>query len=78
MSKPPLKDEGGRLTTYGLSCGYVEMHVKDEESGVTLSYRHGVYVINGFLADVPFSETARTLATARKKFDDKKRQMRGS
>jgi hypothetical protein len=44
---PPLKTKRGRLTAYGLACGYIESKSVGDV-GTTLHREHGVYHVRQF------------------------------
>lgn len=63
-----LKTQNGKLSTYGFACGYVE-RIENGDNRATLSQEHGAYTVKGFKDGVHFNQAFRTLAEARKFFN---------
>ena len=73
MSRPNFYTSKGRLTDYGLSCGYVETKWTDSAAHVqvTLWKEHGVYHVRAHSHGIGarlWWDTFRTLTEARKRW----------
>ena len=63
MKKLSLKTKSGKLTAYGLSCGYIE---KDRVTDLAIWHQSGCYHVGGWFNDKHYRESFKTLSAARR------------